>query len=298
MTLPSITREAIPSCSVFNGATQGSMRSSKYDLEGRSGDTVHSTAGLDWKLIQKNTRDLDANPLRRVKVRVVQDPETSQESRSRNPTPSSPGLDQAGRHRPGSDTLTSTQERYDITHYLHTISIPEIVLAILLIVAALIVLDEGFTPCSMNGFLQGKWGVYTSMDDVNYELSHNITITSDILFNYGLTEFPTLMFFCYNYDGSKRYIAFGSPETEMFKQYTVRIYFCWYLFRIDSYNYYVMEGTRAIHVNSDQHAKAYLVNGTLSPSQSTVCEMPHLREPSPPYKQLRKVITLNWGDTK
>ncbi|GFR97187.1 hypothetical protein ElyMa_004471500 [Elysia marginata] len=84
----------------------------------------------------------------------------------------------------------------------------------------------------------------------------------------------------------------------MFKQYMVRIYFCWYLTRIDSYTYDVMEGTRTTHINSSQHARAFLVNGTLTATQASVCELPYFREPSPPYKQIRKVITLNWGGTK
>ncbi|GFR97182.1 hypothetical protein ElyMa_004471300 [Elysia marginata] len=82
-------------------------------------------------------------------------------------------------------------------------------LVFLFAAAALSGTSQGFTPCSMNGFLQGKWGVYTSMDSVNYVFSHNITITSDILFNYGLSEFPTLMFHCFNFDGTRKYIAFG-----------------------------------------------------------------------------------------
>ncbi|GFN94396.1 hypothetical protein PoB_002090200 [Plakobranchus ocellatus] len=169
-----------------------------------------------------------------------------------------------------------------------------------LAVCALVYNVQGFTPCAMNGFLQGQWGVWTSADNVNYENKFNVTITSDAMFNFYLQQFPTLMYFCFDYDGTGKYIAFGSPETQIFNQYTVRIYFCWHLIKIDEYNYYVLEGTRAVQTNSDEHAKAYLVNGTLTPSQSTICEVTYNPEAglSAPYKQLRKIITLNWGDTK
>jgi len=119
--------------------------------------------------------------------------------------------------------------------------------------------------CTVPTKVQGDWEV---LDVTRTFVEKNVTITSTGIDSVTFWD-KTCSYSCYIQQGD--YYIFKSTQTDLFDQYDVHIYFCWYLVQYSADVYRMYELTNQVLYTIEERAKAYL--NTSSPSVGDVCEI-------------------------
>ncbi|KAL8580863.1 hypothetical protein ACOMHN_039563 [Nucella lapillus] len=137
-------------------------------------------------------------------------------------------------------------------------------------------MHAGVEACTLPISIQGQWKI---ADSAGSKAESTVDISSTTMTGISFWE-KTLTYDCYIQEQQ-------SKPTDLFEQYDVNVFFCWYLQYVSETQFRLYELTGKGLYTIEERAKAFL--NTSSPIINDICEIPY--DPTLTYKLME--MSLN-----